>query len=48
MPEANYVTAYWIELSEREMRPVRELGYKRVTCAPLPYSLPMPGMSNVR
>lgn len=48
MPEANYVTAYWVELSEAEGKPVRELGHTRVTCSPLPYSLPLPGMSAVR
>jgi len=48
VPEANYVTAYWVELSEKEMKPVRELGHKRVTCAPLPYHLPLPGMSAVK
>ena len=48
VPEANYVTAYWVELSEEAGRPVRELGHKRVTCAPLPHALPLPGMARVR
>ncbi len=48
VPEANYVTAYWVELSEAEGKPVRELGHTRVTCSPLPYSLPLPGMTAVR
>ena len=42
------MTAYWVELSEAEGKPVRELGHTRVTCSPLPYSLPLPGMSAVR
>ena len=48
VPEVNYVTAYWVELSEEAGRPVRELGRKRVTCAPLPHALPLPGMARVR
>ena len=42
------MTAYWVELSEEAGRPVRELGHKRVTCAPLPHALPLPGMARVR
>ena len=48
VPAANHVTAYWVELSEEAGRPVRELGHKRVTCAPLPHALPLPGMARVR
>ena len=48
VPDANHVTAYWVELSEEAGRPVRELGHKRVTCAPLPHALPLPGMARVR
>ncbi|CAL8472179.1 g11721 [Coccomyxa elongata] len=48
VPEANRVTAYWVELSIDRGAPIKQLGRTHVTCTPLPYQLPMPEMENVK
>jgi hypothetical protein len=42
------VTAYWVELSIHRGCPVPPLGREFVTCRPLPYQLPLPGMNQIR
>ncbi|BDA47374.1 probable protein ECT2 at N-terminal half [Coccomyxa sp. Obi] len=48
VPEANRVTAYWVELSIDRGAPIKQLGRTHVTCTPLPYQLPMAEMENVK
>ena len=48
VPEARRVTPYWVELSIDVGSPVTQLGKDRVTCKPLPYPLPLPGMADVK
>lgn len=42
------MTPYWVELSIEFGAPVKHVPRDRVTCRPLPYSLPLPGMDKVR
>ncbi|KAK9905703.1 hypothetical protein WJX75_004882 [Coccomyxa subellipsoidea] len=48
VPDFNRITPYWVELSIDCGAPVKQLGRDRVTCKPLPFQLPMPGMANVK
>lgn len=48
VPDFNRITPYWVELSIDCGAPVKQLGRDRVTCKPLPFQLPMPGMADVK
>ena len=48
VPEHNWITMHWLDVSCEQNYPFRNIPRDRVLCRPLPHKLPLPGFENVR
>ena len=47
VPESNWVTMHWLDMSCNLGHPVRAMSRDRVMCRPLPHALPLPGFPSI-
>ena len=48
VPETNWITMHWMDVSCERGYPFRSIPRDRVLCRPLPHKLPLPGFEHIR